>query len=84
MFAAEQGKAKGFDSCDRPNNLTQIGFSLCDLEIWWMTSKNNRAPLLYYVKLVHHFKSIGELKLELQSKNAKLASKSAISPPVIL
>ena len=22
-------------------------FSPCDLEIWWMTSKNNRAPLLY-------------------------------------
>ena len=26
-------------------------FSLCDLEIWCMTSKNNRAPLLYYIKL---------------------------------
>ena len=26
-------------------------FSLCDLDIWWMTSKNNRAPLLYYIKL---------------------------------
>ena len=25
-------------------------FSSCDLEIWWMTSKNNRAPLLYYIK----------------------------------
>ena len=25
--------------------------SPCDLQIWWMTSKNNRAPLLYYVKL---------------------------------
>ena len=22
-----------------------------ELEIWWMTLKNNRAPLLYYVKL---------------------------------
>ena len=30
-------------------------FSLCDLEIWWMTSKNNRAPLLYYVKLCASF-----------------------------
>ena len=99
-------------------------FSPCDLEIWCMTSKNNRAPLLYYIKLcvsfqihrwiqtkvtlrkrsirveigdflslvtlkfdgwpwkmighlfyttssfVHHFKSIGELKLKLQSRNA--------------
>ena len=107
-------------------------FSPCDLEIWCMTSKNNRAPLLYYVKLcvsfqihrwiqtvvtlrkrsirveigdflslvtlkfdgwhwkitghlfytassfVHHFKSIGEFELELQSGNAQFGSKSAI------
>ena len=107
-------------------------FSPCDLEIWCMTSKNNRAPLLYYIKLcvsfqihwwiqtevtlrkrsirveisdflslvtlkfdgwpwktighliyttssfVHHFKSIGELKLKLQSGNAQFGSKSAI------
>ena len=100
-------------------------FSPCDLEIWWMTSKNNMAPLLYYIKLcvsfqihrwiqtevtlrklsirveighflslvtlkfdgwpwktighlfyttssfVHQLKSIGELKLKLQSSNAK-------------
>ena len=26
-------------------------FSQCDLEIWWMISKNNRALLLYYIKL---------------------------------
>ena len=26
-------------------------FSPCDLEIWCMTLKNNRAPLLYYIKL---------------------------------
>ena len=97
-----------------------------------MTPKNNRAPLLYYIKLcvsfqihrwiqtevtlrkhsiwvqigdflslvtlkfdgwprktiehlffttssfVHHFKSIGELKLKLQSRNAQFGSKSAI------
>ena len=101
-------------------------FSLCDLEIWWMTLENNRAPLLYYIKLcasfqiqrwietevtvrkhsirvkigdflscvtlkfdgwpwktighlfyttpsfVHHFKSIGEFKLELQSGTVNL------------
>ena len=99
-------------------------FSPCGLEILWMTLENNRAPLLYYIKLcasfqihqwfetevtvrkhsirvkigdflscvtlkfdgwpwktighlfyttpsfVHHFKSIGEFKLELQSGNA--------------
>ena len=97
-----------------------------DLEIWWMTLKNNRAPLLYYIKLcaaleshwhnqtgvtvwkrsirvniggflsrvtlkidlwpwktighlfyttpifVHHFNSIGEVKLELQPSRVKL------------
>ena len=38
----KQGKSEGFDSCDRPSNLTQIGlksliFRPCDLEILWMT-----------------------------------------------
>ena len=31
-------------------------FVLCDLEIWWMTLENNRAPLLYYIKLWVSFK----------------------------
>ena len=105
-----------------------IFFVPFDLEIWWMTLENNRAPLLYYIKLcasfqihrwieteatvrkhsirvkigdflfcvtlkfdgwpwitighlfyttpsfVHHFKSIGELKLKLQSGNAQFGS----------
>ena len=35
-----------------------IFFVPCDLEIWWMTLKNNRAPLLlYYVKLCPSFQS---------------------------
>ena len=56
----KQGKSEGFDSCDRPSNLAQIDpnhqfFSLCDLEIWWMTSINNRAPLLHYIKLCASF-----------------------------
>ena len=29
----------------------------CDLEIWWMTLKNNRAPLLCYFKLCASFRS---------------------------
>ena len=29
----------------------------CDLEIWHMTLKNNRAPLLYYFKLCASFRS---------------------------
>ena len=32
-------------------------FSPCDLEIWWMTKKNNRAPLLCYFKLFASFRS---------------------------
>ena len=28
-----------------------------DLEIWWMTLKNNRTPLLYYIKLCAAFQS---------------------------
>ena len=29
--------------------------SPCDVEIWWMTLKKNRAPLLYYIKLCASF-----------------------------
>ena len=111
-------------------------FVPCDLEIWSKTFKNNRAPLLHYIKLcesfqshgwiqtgvtvrkpsmrdkignflsrvtlkfdgwpwktighlfyttssfVHHFKTMGELKLELQSGNAQFGSKSVIFCPV--
>ena len=40
-------------------NLGQICRFLepCDLEIWWMTLKNNRAPLLCYFKLCAPFGS---------------------------
>ena len=56
----QQSKSEGFDSCDRPSNLTQIGlqgsiFRPCDLEIWWMTPKNNKARLLYYSKFCVSF-----------------------------
>ena len=32
-------------------------FVLCDLQVWWMTLKNNREPLLYYFKLCLSFQS---------------------------
>ena len=32
-------------------------FVPCDLEIWWKTLKNNREPVLYYVKLWASFQS---------------------------
>ena len=28
VYLIEQGKSEGFDSCNRPSNLTQIGFKL--------------------------------------------------------
>ena len=55
-----------------------IFFVLCDLEIWWMSLKH----LFYTVSsFVHHFKAIGEFKLELQSGNAQFGSKSVIFFP---
>ena len=48
----------GVKSPETPN-LGQIWrfLELCDLEIWWMTLKNNRAPLLCYFKLYVSFRS---------------------------
>ena len=132
----EQGKSEGFIAATSLviSNWIQNRqfFPPCDSEIWWMTSKNNRALLLYYVKLcasfqihwwiqtgftvqkrsirveigdmlsrvtlkfdgwpwktighlfyatssfVQHFVAIGELKLELQSRNAQSGSNSTI------
>ena len=55
----KQGKSEGFDSCDRPSNLkldsNRQFFHPCDREIWWMTSKNIRVLLLYYVKFCVSF-----------------------------
>ena len=39
-------------------------FVLCDIEIWQMTFKSNRAPLLYATSsFVHRFTAISEIKL---------------------
>ena len=37
-------------------------FVPCDLEIWWRTLKNNRTPLLYYIKLCASFQSHGWIR----------------------
>ena len=34
-------------------------FAPCGLEIWWMTLQNNRAPLLYFIKLYASFQNHG-------------------------
>ena len=79
----KQGKSEGFDSCDWPSNLTQIGFKSSIFQP--VTLKFNGWPRkiighLFYTtsSFVHHFKSIGEFKLELQSRNAQFGSKSMI------
>ena len=43
-------------------------FSLCDLEIWWMTPKNNRTPLLCYFKLSASFRSHWWLSMATKNK----------------
>ena len=56
------------------------------LEIWWMTSKNNRYFFYTMSSIVHHFNSIRwiwKLKLELQSGNAQFRLKLAIFCPVL-
>ena len=58
----KQGKSEGFDSCDRPSNLTQIGLKLSIFQTLWSWNlmddpKNNRAPLLCYFKLFASFHS---------------------------
>ena len=61
ILGTEQGKSKGFDSCDLIILLKLDSnhrfFSPCDLKIWWMTPKNNPAPLLCYFKLFASFRS---------------------------
>ena len=47
-------------------------FKPCDLEIWWITFKNNTAPLLCYFKLSAAFRSHWWIQTELQSGNAQL------------
>ena len=56
----KQGKSEGFDSCNWPSSLLKLEsnrwfFSPCDLQIWRITPKNNRAHLLHYIKLCASF-----------------------------
>ena len=78
-----QGKSEGFDSCDPPSNFTQIGFKLSIFQPVWpwnlLDDVKNNGHLFYATSsCMHHSKTIGEFKLELQSKNAKLGSKLVI------
>ena len=53
-------------------------FFPCDLEIWWMTLKNNTAPLLCYFKLCASFRSHWWIQTGGQSGNAQFGSNSTI------
>ena len=60
MIMLKQGKSEGFDSCDRPSNLAQIWSKSSIFQPVWPWNlmydlKNNRAPLLYYIKLCASF-----------------------------
>ena len=82
------GKPEGFDSCDKPSNLTQTGLKSSIFQpMWPWNSMDNLVKAighLFYTmsSFVHPFKSMGEFKLELQSGNTKFRSKSSIFCPV--
>ena len=46
-------------------------FSLCNLEIWWMTLKNYRDLFYLTSSFVRHLKSLCEFKLDSLSRNAQ-------------
>ena len=50
-------------------------FSPCDLEIWCMTSKNNRAPLLYYIKLCVSFQIHRWIQTKVTLRNCSIRFK---------
>ena len=53
-------------------------FGPCNLEIWWMTPKNNRAPVLPYNKHCTSFQSHRWIQTGFQSGNAQFMSKWVI------
>ena len=59
-IVAKQGKSEGFDSCDRPSNLTQIQIQIADFSPVWPWNlmdepEINKARFLYYIKLCVSF-----------------------------
>ena len=55
--------------------------SLCDLEIWWMTSKNNRAPFLHYFKFFASFQSHRWILTGITVRKCSIRVKTAIFCP---
>ena len=57
-------------------------FVPCDLEIWRMTLRNNRAPLLYYVKLCASFERHGWIQTWVTVRKRPIRIKKRLSCPV--
>ena len=62
----QQGKSEGFDNCDRPSNVTQIGFkSSINQTVWpWNLNdewawKTKGHPFYTTLSFVQHFNAIG-------------------------
>ena len=76
----QQGKSEGFDSCDWPSNLTEIGLKSSNFSAR-ETLKFDGWPRkiirhLFYItsSFVHHLKPLGEFKLELLAGNVQFRS----------
>ena len=53
-------------------------FSPCDLEIWWMTLKNFRAHLLYYIKFCASYQILCWIQTEATVQKRSIGSKLEI------
>ena len=78
----KQGRSEGYDSCDRPSNITYIWIQIIEFSAF-VTLKIDGWPRkaighLFHTtaSFVHPFKAIRGLKLGLQSGNAQFWSKS--------
>ena len=82
----KQGKSEGFDSCDRPSNLkldSNRQFSARVTVKFDGLPRKTIGHFFYTTSIfVHYFKSIGEFKLDLQSRNVQCGSKLVICYPV--
>ena len=78
----KQGKSEGFDSCDRASNLkldSKRNFSARVTVKFDGWPRKTIGHFFYTTSsFVHHFKSIGEFKLDLQSRNVQSGSNSTI------
>ena len=87
LFLIKQGKSEGFDSCDQPSNFAWnwiiIDFSVhvtLKFDAW--PRKTIEHLFCITSSFEHHFKLIGELTLESQSRNAQFGTKMVIFCPV--